>query len=456
MDVATIELGRFIERLHVDTLPQSVVSKSKLCLLDALGCLCGAHQTPFGTTVMQYAQATAPTARRNGRPDKAALDPATHAACLALLINALDYDDIYWKGHPGATVNGAVLSLALHLNSSGTQILEAIVAGYEVSGRVAMSFGRSSPRKTVHGHGTWQTFGAAAAAAKLLKLDAHQAAHALAIAGANAPVPSVMKTVYGANPTMAKNNFFSAAHAGVCAGFMAKAGMEGPLDLFEGDTGFWKMAGAEHNDSARLTGGLGKAFEITDVGFKAFSCCRIIQACAQAAKTAFEHLGKDARLNTLDMIIAAVPEIACAPPFSISAPQTMWAAQFSVPHAITATLLDIPPGPQWFTPATLECAAAHPIRDKILLRPRRASNYHGAEISVMAGKTTVASASVKVATGDAAEPLAETFMVDKFIRLAAPVLNLSNAHKAHNAVAGLQSARAAGALFEAIGSALVA
>src|SRR5690606_7456170 len=113
----------------------------------------------------------------------------------------LDYDDIFWKGHPGATVNGAVLALAPITRASGEQIIEAIVAGYDVSCRVAMSLSHSTPRKTVHGHGTWQTFGAAAVAAKLLGLNQTEAAHALSIAAANAPVPSVMKTVYGRCPT---------------------------------------------------------------------------------------------------------------------------------------------------------------------------------------------------------------------------------------------------------------
>lgn len=454
MDQASKRLGQFVTRLNSNDLPETVMVKAKLCLMDAVGCLLGAHQTTMGQTISHYAQSIRPMAPSKG-VRRADLDPATSAACHALLINALDYDDIFWKGHPGATVNGAVLSVAPILKSSGQDMIQAIVAGYEVSGRVAMSFGHTSPRKRVHGHGTWQTFGAAAATAKLLGLDPTQTAHALVIAGINAPVPSVMKTVYGESPSMAKNNFASAAHAGVSAAFMAKAGMEGPLDLFEGDTGFWTMAGAEENNAKRLAGALGTHFEITDVGFKAFSCCRIIQACAQAVKEAFGGLEKKTSLSDIEMIIAAVPEIACAPPFSTPRPETMWAAQFSVPHAIIATLLNIPPGPQWFTPQTLIRAANHPLTDKILLRPRRASQYHGADISLMLGENLLGGASVLIATGEAAVPLSTEFLIEKFSRLATPVLSAERTQDAIRAIFGLEQAQSPDALVAAIGDALI-
>jgi 2-methylcitrate dehydratase PrpD len=331
-------LGSLVAELNYSDLPESITNKAKLCLLDATGCLAAAHQSPLASIVENYIAGICASTELQPSSISIPVDPATRAGAYALLINALDYDDIYWKGHPGATVNATALSMALTIELSGSDVILAIVAGYEVSGRVAMSLGHSAPRKTVHGHGTWQIFGAAAAAAKLLNLDAWQTAHALAIAAANAPVPSVMKTVYGDQPSLAKNNFGSAAQAGVTAAYLARAGMEGPLDVFEGDTGFWRMAGAEKCDSTRLSRRFGEPYEINDVGFKAFSCCRIIQACAEAARAAMNDADV-ADEDAIDLIVAAVPEIACREPFSIERPMTMSAAQFSVPYAIVATIL---------------------------------------------------------------------------------------------------------------------
>ena len=222
-------------------------------------------------------------------------DCGTAALVYATLINALDYDDIYKKGHPGATVMSAALALAERIDCSGPDLIEAVVVGYEVSGRVGMSLTQSTPRKTLHGHGTWQTMGAVATAAKLLRLDVRQTAHAIAIAAANAPVASVMKTVYGARPSMAKNNFGAAAQVGVNAALLARHGFEGPLDIFEGETGFWRMFGADGCDAGRLTEGLGHLYEIREVGFKPYSCCRILQSSIEAAVEVFRRAEIDPR-----------------------------------------------------------------------------------------------------------------------------------------------------------------
>ena len=241
------------------SLPADVITKAKLCFQDSIGCFLGAGVTPVARTLAGFSAESRRVASTDGVLVETRLRHCR--ARYATLINALDYDDIYKKGHPGATVMSAALALAEGIDCSGPDLIEAVVVGYEVSGRVGMSLTQSTPRKTLHGHGTWQTIGAVATAAKLLRLDVRQTAHAIAIAAANAPVASVMKTVYGARPSMAKNNFGAAAQVGVNS-LLARHGFEGPLDIFEGETGFWRMFGADGCDAGRLTEGLGHLYEI--------------------------------------------------------------------------------------------------------------------------------------------------------------------------------------------------
>ncbi|WP_312940604.1 MmgE/PrpD family protein [Agrobacterium pusense] len=77
-------------------------------------------------------------------------DPAWQAFHYATLANALDLDDIYWKGHPGATVIAAALAVANRSGSTGRDLIAAMVAGYEVGCRIGMSIVNDTPRKTVH------------------------------------------------------------------------------------------------------------------------------------------------------------------------------------------------------------------------------------------------------------------------------------------------------------------
>ena len=192
---------------------------------------------------------------------------------------------------------------------------------------------------------------------KLLKLDPMQCAHAIAIAAANAPVASVMKTVYGHQPTMAKNNFGTAAQTGVNAAFLAKNGFEGPLDIFEGETGFWRMAGADGSDNARLTTGLGQTFEIRAVGFKPFSCCRILQSSIQASVLVFSNAKISPASDSFKRLVVTAPSIVCEPPFNQPAPNDAWAAQFSAPYAVAMALFEIEPGPAWSSEAWLHSDA---------------------------------------------------------------------------------------------------
>jgi 2-methylcitrate dehydratase PrpD len=419
---AAMDLGNYIARETLADLPPDVVGMAHDCLLDSLGCLLGGYALPVGGILDRFlgdsgSSGDVPIVGSHRRADS-----GTAAFVQACLINALDFDDIYRKGHPGATVVAAVLGVAARANSSGADVLEAIVVGYEVSGRVAMSLSHTHPRKTVHGHGTWQVFGAAAAAAKLLKLNARQSAHAIAIAAANAPVASVMKTVYGSEPTMAKNNFAAAAQTGVHAAFLAKNEFEGPLDIFEGDTGFWRMAGADACDFERLTAGLGRIYEIREVGFKPHSCCRILQSSIQASLKVFANAGADPKDHLHDRLVITAPPIVCEPPFNNPAPADIWAAQFSAPYAVAMALLGVEPGPDWFSEELIHNDVVARLMARIKLRSdtdRTNHNSHHTALAQLHLKDgRIFHAEVKIALGEAANPLPRSFVEGKFVNLA--------------------------------------
>jgi 2-methylcitrate dehydratase PrpD len=268
--------------------------------------------------------------------------------------------------------------------------------------------------------------GAVATAAKLLRLDIRQTAHAIAIAAANAPVASVMKTVYGASPSMAKNNFGAAGQVGVNAAFLARQGFEGPLDIFEGETGFWRMFGADGCDSDRLTEGLGERYEIREVGFKPYSCCRILQSSIEAAVEMVRQAEIDPRRADCQNILVSSPAIVCEAPFNNPRPSDMWAAQFSAPYTIAMALLGVEPGAGWFTQQRLSDPAVSALADKIELRPyergrehvNRKPAHHAASAEMTLGDGRLVRTEITVARGEAANPLSEEALDRKFLHLA--------------------------------------
>ncbi|WP_117196380.1 MmgE/PrpD family protein [Rhizobium terrae] len=437
-------LANYIVSEGYDRLPAEVVEKAKLCLLDSLGCLIGAYRLPASKIIAAFVNDLGGADEVHVAGSHLKTSCATAAFANATLINALDFDDIYKKGHLGATVISTALAVGEKVQCSGREMLEAIVVGYEISGRVGISMSHSKPRKLLHGHGTWQTLGATATASKLLKLDADQSAHALAIAAANAPVASVMKTVYGANVSMAKNNFGTAAQVGVNAATLAYHGFTGPLDIFDGDTGFWRMFGADAVDRDILVGGLGEVYEILDVGFKPYSCCRILQSSIEATLAVFEKSGVTPESGDYEKIVISAPPIVCEWPFDNRTPSNIWEAQFSGPYCLAMAMLGREPGPDWFLKENFCDPKVAELISRIELRPNdtnRSTFHHASSVELHLLDGELFAATVAVAKGNAANPLSREFVAAKFYSLAALLLPEAR-HALIDAVYQLEHSRA--------------
>lgn len=419
-------LGEFIASAGYSRLPAEVTSRVKQGVQDSLGCLLAAYSTDVATILRPYLEtAGSGDSTVIGSTRQLSADAAAHAN--ALLINALDYDDIYRKGHLSATTVAAGLAVGEMIDCSGEELIAALAVGYEVSGRIGTSLRHIEPRKLIHGHGTWQAFGAAAVTARLLRLDAQQAAHALAVCGVNAPVASVMKTVYGtAGATMAKNNFGVSAATGVSSALLARSGFEGPLDLLEGETGFWRMAGADEFDSQALLDDLGERFETLHIGFKPFSCCRILQGSIEAVLHAAARIGCQDPAEIQRIEVEAAPILGRLP-FNSSSPRTMWDAQFSAPFVYAMALLRVPPGPDWFAARWCDDHEVSSLMSKVTIAPLANATPVSARATVVLRDGRSARAEVGIPCGEASNPMSQEALDTKFLRLAQHRLTLDDA-----------------------------
>jgi len=181
-----------------------------------------------------------------------------------------EVDDIYRDGiyHPGAPTIPAALALAQAHGASGAQFLRAVVVGYEISTRIGAAMGRAH-YKYWHNTGTIGCFGACAAAAELLGLDAARFAHALAtVTTFSAGLQQSFRMDSMSKPMHAGR----AAEAGLTAALAAREGVTGSLDVIEGEAGYGKaMSDGPDWDKALST--LGRDFHITRMTFKNHTCC---------------------------------------------------------------------------------------------------------------------------------------------------------------------------------------
>ena len=193
-------------------------------------------------------------------------DARTTALINGTAAHTVEVDDIFRDGiyHPGAPT----IAAAHALGAGKPNFLRAIIVGYEISTRIGALMGRAH-YKYWHNTGTIGSFGACAAAAEVLNLDASQFAHALAtVATFAAALQQAFRMDSMSKPLHAGN----AAQAGVTAALAAREGVIGSLDVLEGEAGFGRAMG-DGPDWEKALVGLGSDFHITRMTFKNHACC---------------------------------------------------------------------------------------------------------------------------------------------------------------------------------------
>jgi len=200
------------------------------------------------------------------------LSIAGAAMANAAAASALDIDDGHRgaAGHAGAGVIPAAMAVGQALGASDAQIFDAIALGYDVALRVATS--RPTATIETYSSGCWVGYGAAAAAGRLLGLNAAQMAHALAIAGAESPVAIFTGSSKYQGSTL-KEAIPPAVTAGLTAAFRARAGATGPIDMLDKPDLFARDV---------LTGDLGQSWWVQHCYLKPYACCRYMHAAVDA------------------------------------------------------------------------------------------------------------------------------------------------------------------------------
>ena len=205
----------------------------------------------------------------------------------AISANLLDFDDTHLDTiiHPAAPVAAPVLALAQARGFSGRDVLTAFILGVEVECRVGNAVSPGHYARGWHITSTCGVFGAAAACAKLLGLPADRISNAIGIAASQSA--GIVENL----PSAAKNvSVGNAARNGLFAALLAAEGYSASPRAIEGPLG-WARAMGDEPDLARLTGGLGKTWEIAKNTYKPYPAGIVFHAVIDACFALRERLG---------------------------------------------------------------------------------------------------------------------------------------------------------------------
>jgi 2-methylcitrate dehydratase PrpD len=294
-------LAEFVAALNVDSAGAETMRAARYQVLDMVAAARFARDVPEAAGVVRACAALGEGA---GKATVVAtgerLPPAAAAAANACFAMAHDFDDIIWAGHTCHASVFAAMAVAEHEGCATDAFLLAVIAGNEVAGRLGASsyFGPLNGQMTTYIH----LLGAAAAAAKLLQLDAKQTAHALAISLAQ-PNFALQPAFMGPS-----SKLLSAAvpiGTGLRAAYLAREGIEGHLGIIEGARGFW-----HHFSFLRLPvvfDDLGKFWATQTLSLKEYPGCHYFQTACEA----FAALTAGRDVASIRRIDVATTKLAC-------------------------------------------------------------------------------------------------------------------------------------------------
>ena len=270
--------------------------QAKRSILNFFATALGSANDPAVTTALRtlLPLSGAATSTIIGRTER--LDALGASFLNAISANLLDFDDTHLDTiiHPAAPVAAPVLALAQARGFSGRAVLTAFILGVEVECRIGNAVSPGHYARGWHITSTCGVFGAAAACAKLLELPASQISNAIGIgasqsAGIIENLPSAAKNVSVGN----------AARNGLFAALLAAEGYSASPRAIEGPLG-WACAMGDEPDMARLTGGLGKTWEIAKNTYKPYPAGIVFHAVIDACFNLRAKL--DRRIDDIDAV----------------------------------------------------------------------------------------------------------------------------------------------------------
>lgn len=346
---ATSRLAEFVAKSRWEDCPAAAVEAARRAILDCLGVMLAGSAEPAARIIQTVADAeggtplctVVGTGRRTGA--------VWAALCNGTAAHALDFDDTNFAmmGHPSAPVLSAALAAAELALADGRALVHAFLLGFEVETSLAEVLNPPHYERGWHATCTLGTLGAAAAAARLLGLDAIQVRTALAAAASQA---SGLKENFG---TMTKP--FHAGHAarsGVLAALLAREGWTASEQAIEGPQGFLRVLGAGKIELGALER-LGAPWKIltSGVAVKPYPSC----ACTHSIIDGTLELRRAHGLRPEEVAEVTVGVNAMVPKILIhSDPRTGLQAKFSAEFAVAAALAEERVGLTTFTDDTVQ------------------------------------------------------------------------------------------------------
>jgi 2-methylcitrate dehydratase PrpD len=401
----------FARRTRFADLPEDVIARTRLVLLDCVGAIIAGSSEPEVAAATKRLARVA-RARKGGSPLVDAFVGGTAGTMLEI-----DEGNQYARGHPGIHVVPAVLATARLRKVSGCDAILAIALGYEIGARIGIA---SKLKVTMHPHGTWGTVGAAVAVAKLGKASAADIASVINVASSLGLTTSRRTMLEGAT---VRNTYAGLSNMlGLMAWELVASGFTGEAD---GVASVYGGIAADDFDLGAMVADLGERWEIARNYFKRHAACRYNHGALDALQRIVADAG--GRIDPATVASIAVDTYVWAAQLDHPAPANMLAAKFSMPFSLATFIVNGAASLDAFRDSARTDAATRALAARIRINEdpaltARLPGLRPARVTVTLQDGRIFKAEALTNKGDTEDPYSAAEVREKFMEIAIPRL----------------------------------
>jgi len=383
-------IAEYALSLDYNDLSPEVIHEAKKRVIDSFACALGAFTSIPGQIARNMGQRVQSDYGSTifGTGDRTT--PELAAFANGILFRYLDYNDTYLSkepAHPSDNISAAI-AVAEAEKRSGRDLIAAIALGYEIQCRFCDS---ASLRSRGWDHVGYVSISSSVLASKLMNMELEEIEQAIALS--IAPNIPLRQTRIGELSMWKGCAAANAARNGVFAALLAREGMTGPCEIFEGEKGFIKQVTGPFDLKIEDFGGRGGNFKILDTYIKYYPSEYHSQAGIEAAlslrdKVAIEDI-EEINIETYDACVDII-----AGDKEKWLPATRETADHSLPYCVAVALCDGTVGLGQFTEDRIKDPSLQKIMSKIkvMRNPEHNKQYPEAfpcliEIKTKSGET---------------------------------------------------------------------
>jgi 2-methylcitrate dehydratase len=462
-DFVSYKLAQWAANLKFEDLSPEAIQSAKLFLFDSFGCALGGSQQHDVQIMLKHFKAMGGKRTCSCFVHRFKTNPVDAAFLNALMIRAMDYNDIYWKAdpcHPSDIIPGP-LAICEMLELGGRELIVGTVIAYEIEMRLC-EFGAPGIREYGWHHATLTSIAAPIAAGAVLGLSAEEIQQAIGISAS----PSMcLGAVTAGKLTNMKNTVDPlATRSGVQAALLAKLGYSGPEHSIDGKESFTHCFGKAHTKDGpvqfnmqMLTDNLPTRkkdhYKVIDCGMKSFP----IEALSHAPLTAMMKIVQQHKVKADDVaeikveVIARAADILGDP--AKYRPTSKETADHSLPYSLAVGLVDGMVTPLQFKDERIRDTKLPSVMDKIKVVPNEEfeqlfPKFQPSQVTITLNDGAKFTQRVDVPKGDPRDPMTEDEIAVKFNALGQDIIGKRNCAALRKMIMSIERQRTLNRFFE--------